>query len=35
MYDIVILTEERYENPKKIDSYIQQVLTEDQILKVL
>lgn len=33
MYDIVILTEERYENPKKIDWYIQQVLTEDQILK--
>ena len=33
MYDVVILTESRYENPKIIDWYIQQVLTEDQLLK--
>lgn len=33
MYDIVILTESRYENPKKIDWYIQQVLTEDTLLQ--
>ena len=33
MYDVVILTDHRYENPKKIDWYIQQVLTEDKLLK--
>ena len=31
MYDVVILTDHRYENPKKIDWYIQQVLTEDKL----
>ena len=33
MHDVVILTDHRYENPKKIDWYIQQVLTEDKLLK--
>ena len=33
MYDVVILTDHRYENPKKIDWYIQQVLTENKLLK--
>ena len=33
MYDVVILTDHRYENPKKIDWYTQQVLTEDRLLK--
>ena len=33
MYDVVILTDYRYEKPKKIDWYIQQVLTEDDILQ--
>ena len=33
MYDVVILTDHRYENPKKIDWYIQQVLSEDKLLK--
>ena len=33
MYDVAILTDHRYENPKKIDWYIQQVLTEDNLLK--
>ena len=33
MYDVVILTDYRYENPKKINWYTQQVLTEDKILK--
>ncbi len=32
LYDIVILTEHRYINPKKKDWYIKQVLLEDQIL---
>ena len=32
MYDVVILTDKRYEDPKSIDWYIQQVLTEDQLL---
>ena len=34
MHDVVILTDHRYENPKKIDWYIQQVLTEDNLLKL-
>jgi glutathione synthase/RimK-type ligase-like ATP-grasp enzyme len=33
MYDVVILTDSRYENPKSIDWYVQQVLTEDYLLK--
>ena len=33
MYDVVILTDSRYENPKSIDWYVQQVLTEDNLLK--
>ena len=33
MNDVVILTDHRYENPKEIDWYIQQVLTEDNLLK--
>ena len=32
MYDIVILTDSRYINPKKNNWYIQQILDEDQIL---
>ena len=32
MYDVVILTDKRYEDPKSIDWYVQQVLTEDQLL---
>ena len=33
MYDVVILTDYRYENPKETNWYIQQVLTEDQLLQ--
>ena len=33
MYDVVILTDYRYENPKDTNWYIQQVLTEDQLLQ--
>ena len=33
MYDVVILTDYRYENPKEINWYTQQVLIEDKILK--
>lgn len=33
MYDVVILTDYRYEKPEKIDWYIQQVLTEDKLLQ--
>ena len=32
MYDVVILTDKRYEDPKSIDWYVQQVLTEDNLL---
>ena len=32
MYDVVILTESRYLNPKKTNWYIDQVLLEDNIL---
>ena len=32
MYDIVILTDHRYVNPKKIDWYTKQVLDEDELL---
>ena len=34
MYDVVILTDKRYEDPKSIDWYVQQVLTEDQLLLI-
>ena len=34
MYDVVILTDKRYEDPKSINWYIQQVLTEDQLLLI-
>lgn len=33
MYDVVILTDSRYEYPKKINWYINQVLSEDALLK--
>lgn len=33
MYDIVILTDARYENPNKTDWYIDQVLLEDRLVK--
>ncbi len=33
MYDVVILTDYRYENPKDTNWYIQQVLKEDQLLQ--
>ena len=29
MYDIVVLTQAEYINPKKVDWYVQQVLDED------
>jgi len=32
MYDVVILTDYRYENPIKKNWYINQVLKEDQLL---
>lgn len=32
-FDVVILTESRYVNPKKVDDYIQNILTEDGLLK--
>ena len=32
MYDIVILTDHRYVNPKKTDWYVKQVLDEDELL---
>ena len=33
MFDIVILTDSRYVNPKKTDWYIEQVLLEDKLLQ--
>ena len=33
MYDVVILTDSRYKKQKKINWYIQQVLTEDGLLQ--
>ena len=33
MFDVVILTDNRYVNPKKTDWYIDQVLLEDKLLK--
>ena len=33
MFDVVILTDHRYVNPKKTDWYIDQVLLEDQLLQ--
>jgi glutathione synthase/RimK-type ligase-like ATP-grasp enzyme len=33
MFDVVILTDQRYVNPKKTDWYIDQVLLEDQLLQ--
>ena len=32
MFDVVILTDHRYVNPKKTDWYVEQVLLEDQLL---
>ena len=32
MYDVVILTENRYINPKSTDWYIDQVIIEDKLL---
>ena len=32
MYDVVVLTDERYVNPKKRNDYINNVLTEDQLV---
>lgn len=32
-YDIVLLTQEKYVNPKEIDWYIQQILTEDALVQ--
>ncbi|WP_425389832.1 ATP-grasp domain-containing protein [Ekhidna sp.] len=32
MYDVVILTDERYVNPKKTNEYINNVITEDQLV---
>lgn len=32
-FDIVILTESRYEHPEEVDDYIQNILTEDNLLK--
>ena len=34
MYDVVILTDHRYVNPKKTDWYTDQVLLEDQLLQI-
>ena len=31
-FDVVLLTDSRYVNPKKIDSYIQNVLKEDGLV---
>lgn len=33
IYDVIILTDHRYVNPKKVDSYIQNVLDEDNYVK--
>ena len=33
MFDVVILTDNRYVNPEKKDWYINQVLLEDKLLK--
>ena len=33
MFDVVILTDNRYVNPEKTDWYIDQVLLEDQLLQ--
>ena len=33
MFDVVILTDHRYVNPKKIDWYIDQVLLEDKLVQ--
>ena len=33
IYDIVILTDCRYENPEKTDWYIEQILLEDGLVK--
>ena len=34
MYDVVILTDHRYVNPKKTDWYTEQVLLEDKLLQI-
>ena len=31
-FDVVLLTDSRYVNPKKIDPYIQNVLKEDRLV---
>lgn len=33
-YDVIILTDKRYVNPEKLDSYIQNILDEDNYVKV-
>ena len=33
MYDVIILTDHRYVNPKKTDWYIDQVLLEDKLVQ--
>ncbi|SVE32442.1 uncharacterized protein METZ01_LOCUS485296, partial [marine metagenome] len=33
MFDVVILTDNRYVNPEKTDWYIEQVLLEDKLLQ--
>lgn len=32
-FDVVILTESRYLNPEKVNDYIQNILTEEELLK--
>ena len=32
-FDVVILTESRYLNPEKVNNYIQNILTEEDLLK--
>ena len=34
IYDIVILTDCRYENPDKTNWYIEQILLEDHLVKI-
>lgn len=34
-FDVVILTESRYLNPEKVNDYIQNILTEEELLKKL
>ena len=32
-FDVILLTENCYENPKEIDQYVQNVITEDGLVK--